>query len=223
MILCIETSGATGSLALADMEGNCIKTLFADSTNAHAEQIPVLAKELIDYASDQGQDIMAVAVNKGPGSYTGLRIGASLAKGICYGFSIPLLSCDGLESMARQSALAGLESDVYICMLDARRDEVFFAIYNASFEVLEPLGSKVLSEDVWVEYRGKKVVFCGNAVAKMKMLIPAFSDYPEFTQNLEASWFCETAAKLYQTQKWADVAYFEPDYGKAFFSGTFKK
>jgi hypothetical protein len=57
----------------------------------------------------------------------------------------------------------------------------------------------------------------------MKMLIPAFSDYPEFTQNLEASWFCETAAKLYQTQKWADVAYFEPDYGKAFFSGTFKK
>ncbi|MFM7766075.1 MAG: tRNA (adenosine(37)-N6)-threonylcarbamoyltransferase complex dimerization subunit type 1 TsaB [Sphingomonadales bacterium] len=223
MILCIETSGATGSLALADMEGKCIRKLTADSTNAHAEQIPLMAKELMDFASSTGESILAVAVNKGPGSYTGLRIGASLAKGICFGRKIPLISCDGLELMARQAAINGFESDVYICMLDARRDEVFFAIYDASFGVLEPLGSKILTEDVWSEYRDRKVVFCGNAVGKMKGLIPAFIEYPEFTEILDAGWFCSTAAALYQREEWADVAYFEPDYGKAFYTGTFKK
>jgi len=223
MILCIETSGTAGSVALADMGGKCIKLLTADIVNAHAEQISLLVNELMGFALAQGQSVCAVAVNKGPGSYTGLRIGASLAKGLCFGLKIPLLSCDGLELLARQAAISSVECDFYICMLDARRDEVFYAVYSASFDVVEPLGAKVLRDGVWSEYKGKKVVFCGNAVAKMKMLIPAFSDYPEFTETLNATWFCATAARLYQNRILADVAYFEPDYGKAFYTGTFKK
>ncbi|MBM3399690.1 MAG: tRNA (adenosine(37)-N6)-threonylcarbamoyltransferase complex dimerization subunit type 1 TsaB [Bacteroidetes bacterium] len=223
MILCIETSGTAGSVALADMGGKCIKLLTADIVNAHAEQISLLVNELMGFALAQGQSVCAVAVNKGPGSYTGLRIGASLAKGLCFGLKIPLLSCDGLELLARQAAISSVECDFYICMLDARRDEVFYAVYSASFDVVEPLGAKVLRDGVWSEYKGKKVVFCGNAVAKMKMLIPAFSDYPEFTETLNATWFCATAARLYQNRILADVAYFEPDYGKAFYTGAFKK
>lgn len=223
MILCIETSGTAGSVALADMGGKCIKLLTADIVNAHAEQISLLVNEMMGFALAQGQSVCAVAVNKGPGSYTGLRIGASLAKGLCFGLKIPLLSCDGLELLARQAAISSVECDFYICMLDARRDEVFYAVYSASFDVVEPLGAKVLRDGVWSEYKGKKVVFCGNAVAKMKMLIPAFSDYPEFTETLNATWFCATAARLYQNRILADVAYFEPDYGKAFYTGAFKK
>ncbi len=223
MILCIETSVAVGSVALADSKGNCVKKLSSDTGNAHAEQIPVLVAQCIDFAKSQGQGISAVAVNKGPGSYTGLRIGASLAKGICFGLNIPLVSCDGLEMTARMAATSGVDADVYICMTDARRDEVFFAIYNATFECKEPLSAKILSEDSWIEYRGKRVVFCGNAVGKLKDLVPAFADYAEFTATLDASWFCESATKMHERGEWADVAYFEPDYGKAFYTGNLKK
>jgi tRNA threonylcarbamoyladenosine biosynthesis protein TsaB len=223
MILCIETSGAVGSVALADSGGNCVLKLYSDVENAHAEQIPVLAAQCIAFAKSQGQGISAVAVNKGPGSYTGLRIGASLAKGICFGLNVPLLSCDGLEMTARMAALSGVDADVYICMTDARRDEVFFAIYNASFECKEPLAAKILSEDAWIEYRGRKVVFCGNALSKLKQLVPAFDGYPGFTETLDASWLCASAAKMHERREWADVAYFEPDYGKAFFTGNLKK
>ena len=223
MILCIETSGAIGSVALADLAGNCVAKRVASAVNAHAEQIPVMAAELIEYAETTGSGIEAVAVNKGPGSYTGMRIGSSLAKGLCFGYGIPLIACDGLEIMARKAAASGCGSDMYLCVMDARRDEVFFAVYGASFEVVEPLGSKILSEDVWREYRDKNVVFCGDAVAKLKRLVPAFTDYSEFTEILDASWFCETAAHLNGREKWADLAYFEPDYGKAFYTGNLKK
>lgn len=223
MILCIETSGAMGSVALAGKDGKCLKIRIADSVNAHAEQIPVMVSELLDFAVSQGENIEAVAVNKGPGSYTGLRIGSSLAKGLCFGCHIPLIACDGLEMMARQAARSGFQADVYICMLDARRDEVFFAIYNSRFEVLEPLSAMVLAGSVWSEYRAKNVVFCGDATSKLKRLVPSFQHYPEYSAIPDASWFCEDAARKFSGKNWADVAYFEPDYGKAFYTGTMKK
>ena len=223
MILCIETSGAIGSAALSGPKGQCVELCMATAGNAHAEQIPVMAARLMDIAMAEGSRIEAVAVNKGPGSYTGLRIGTSLAKGICFGLGVPLIACDGLQLMARKAASAGLLGDYYICMMDARRNEVFYAIYSSSFEVLEPLGSKVLSEDVWGDYAGKKVVFCGNAVEKLKTLIPTFADYPAMECEPDASWLCPDAFGQLKQQKLADLAYFEPDYGKAFYTGTLSK
>jgi tRNA threonylcarbamoyladenosine biosynthesis protein TsaB len=223
MILCIETSGAIGSAALSGPDGQCVELCIATAANAHAEQIPEMAARLMDIAIECGNQIEAVAVNKGPGSYTGLRIGSSLAKGICYGLGVPLIACDGLQLMARKAASAGLSGDYYICMMDARRDEVFYAIYNSSFEVLEPLGSKILSEDVWGDYAGKKVVFCGNAVEKLMTLIPTFANYPAMECEPEASWLCSDAFAQLKQQKLADLAYFEPDYGKAFYTGTISK
>lgn len=223
MIICIETSGEVGSVALADNAGNCIKKLHSNAVNAHAEEIPVLVAELIEFAESQGDKVSAVAVNKGPGSYTGLRIGASLAKGLCFGFNIPLIACDGLAMMAQQASESGFCAEVYICVMDARRDEVFYSVYNRAFSILKPLGAMVLSEEAWSEYRDKNVVFCGNAVTKLKNLVPAFRDFPGFTETLDASWFCKNAAHQFENHIWADVAYFEPDYGKAFYTGTSKK
>jgi tRNA threonylcarbamoyladenosine biosynthesis protein TsaB len=107
--------------------------------------------------------------------------------------------------------------------MDARRDEVFYAIYGPTFELLEPLCNKVLSEGVWSGYRGKEVVFCGNAVEKLKTLIPVFSDYPMLDCEPEASWLCSDAFAQLKQQTLADLAYFEPDYGKAFYTGTISK
>lgn len=222
MILCIETSGAFGSVALADADGRCLELLKTTSDNAHAEQIPVLVSRLIGLSNERGGKIEAVAVNKGPGSYTGLRIGTSLAKGVCYGFGIPLIACDGLQLMAMQASAEGLAADCYICVMDARRNEVFFAIYGPSFEVLEPLGNKILSEGVWSDYIGKDVVFCGNAVDKLKTLIPAFEDYRGYYSNVSAEWLCSDATRQLAAGKTADLAYFEPDYGKAFYTGASK-
>lgn len=223
MILCIETSGVIGSAALADLDGQCVELKTATVENAHAEQIPVMAVQLIELAKLKGGGIKAVAVNKGPGSYTGLRIGTSLAKGICYGNQIPLIACDGLQLMAKQAATAGLRGSHYICMMDARRNEVFFAVYGTDFEVLSPLGSQILSDGVWSDYKGKEVVFCGNAVEKLKALLPEFKDYPSLHSEPNASWLCSDAVLQLQQQNLADLAYFEPDYGKAFYTGTFTK
>lgn len=222
MILCIETSGAFGSVALADEDGRCLELLSTTNENAHAEQIPVLVSRLIGLSKERGSKINAVAVNKGPGSYTGLRIGTSLAKGICYGFGIPLIACDGLQLLAKQAAAEGLLADCYICAMDARRNEVFFAIYGPAFEVLEPLSNKILSEGVWSDYIGKDVVFCGNAVDKVKALIPAFADYRSHHCNVSAEWMCSDATRLFTAGEIADLAYFEPDYGKAFYTGASK-
>jgi tRNA threonylcarbamoyladenosine biosynthesis protein TsaB len=223
MILCIETSGAIGSVALAGADGQCVEVCLATSENAHAEQIPIMAERLMNRAVAEGSSIAAIAVNKGPGSYTGLRIGTSLAKGLCFGLGVPLIACDGLQLMAKRAATSGLSGDVYICMMDARRNEVFYAIYSAEFNVLEPLANKILSEDVWIEYADKKVVFCGNAVEKLKTLIPTFSHYPALECVPDASWLCFDACTQLKEQKLADLAYFEPDYGKAFYTGTHSK
>jgi tRNA threonylcarbamoyladenosine biosynthesis protein TsaB len=222
MILCIETSGAFGSVALADADGRCLELFKTTAENAHAEQIPVLVSRLVGLTYERGSNIEAVAVNKGPGSYTGLRIGTSLAKGICYGFGIPLIACDGLQLLAMQAASEGFLAECYICVMDARRDEVFFAIYGPAFEVLVPLGNKILSEGVWSDYIGKDVVFCGNAVDKLKTLIPAFAGYRAHHSHVSAEWMCSDAIRQFEAGKTADLAYFEPDYGKAFYMGSSK-
>jgi tRNA threonylcarbamoyladenosine biosynthesis protein TsaB len=223
MILMIESSGPVGSVAICDTKGNSLGSLFSDQPNAHAELLPGMVEKVMNLAGINTGDLLAVAVNKGPGSYTGLRIGASLAKGLCFGLNIPLIAADGLKVMSLQASKHGIPGDAYVCMVDARRDEVFYAVYDHQFQQMEPLSAKILAPGAWQMLEQKHIVFCGNATDKMKQLVPEHADAPGYDGLPQASEFASEVARQFNAGEFADTAYFEPDYGKAFMAGVTKK
>lgn len=223
MILMIETSGKTGSVALAGENGTCLHQLVSARENAHAEEIPGMVQQICAMAGIQLSSLRAIAVNQGPGSYTGLRIGTSLAKGLCYGLNIPLLAADGLQAMAEYAAREGHQADIYICMVDARRDEVFTATYDRAFSMTEPLRPVILQQDSWERWHGRDVVICGDSGEKSGRLLSADSGFRYADVLLRAAMFCPMIDRMYKAGTFADLAYFEPEYGKEFMAGITKK
>ncbi len=161
-------------------------------------------------------DINAVAISAGPGSYTGLRVGMSAAKGLCYALDIPLITINTLEMMARS---AGVQKDAWLCpMIDARRMEVFTALYDESFQCLMPSTSKILDEDSFSEQLNQhRIMFFGNGNEKFRNICK----HPNAVFcNHQASAFdmITLAAEKLKNRKYADLAYTEPFYGKDFHS-----
>ena len=214
IILNIETATTNCSVALSK-EG---KTIFLkedyDKNYSHAERLHVYIDEVLKEAGIALNDLSAVAISKGPGSYTGLRIGVSAAKGLCFALDKPLISVSTLEALAHQ---VSCNEGVIVAMLDARRMEVYSAVFDCNYKRIRQTKAQILVEHAFSEYLEKgKVYFIGNGVEKTKDII----NHPNavFIENKlpSANDMSLLAYKKFKTNDFEDVAYFEPYYLKDF-------
>ena len=220
-ILCIETSTTNCSVALAKNGEVAIVKEDNNTSYSHAESLHIFIDELLKKVPLKLKQLSAVCISKGPGSYTGLRIGVSAAKGLCYALGIPLISVNTLDSLARQ---AGDISDGYIVpMLDARRMEVYSATYNNSFDCITETEALILNEESYIDLLQKKpTYFIGNGVKKFKEICT----HPNaiFLENKlpSAKELAAISFQKFKNNNFEDVAYFEPFYLKDFVAGRKK-
>jgi len=184
----------------------------------HARLLTVFAEEILKRNQLKTTDIDAVAVSKGPGSYTGLRIGVSAAKGFCYANQIPLIAISTLEAMTDHVIKFVPEKYTLFCpMIDARRMEVYTCLFNEKGQIIQPVTAQIIDPLYLAEeLKQSNIVFFGNGAAKCKSTI----DHPNavFLEDVYASaaYMCELAEAAYNNQWFEDVAYFEPFYLKDF-------
>lgn len=217
-ILNIETSTSVCSVALS-MDGQVLFEKTSYEGPSHAVLLGVYVEEAIAVAKKKGVKLSAVAVSSGPGSYTGLRIGVSVAKGLCFGYDIPLISIHTLDILTIAALKQQKEANdrLYCAMLDARRMEVYAAIYNSSLEVIRGISADIVNADTYMSYLEKdKVCFFGNGAEKCKSIITSpnalFMDniYPLAVNMIPLS------ERAFIAGAFEDVAYFEPFYLKEF-------
>jgi tRNA threonylcarbamoyladenosine biosynthesis protein TsaB len=227
MILCIETATGICSAALCD-EQSVISVLDAPPGMSHAARLTVIIRKLLAEASINARDLDAVAVSKGPGSYTGLRIGVSVAKGITYGAGIPLIGINTLLAMCHGYLIKNplpATSDVLLCpMIDARRMEVYNALLRPDGTFVRETSADIINESSYKEVLAKnRIVFFGNGAEKCKDAIrhPNAIFYDDFT--LSASYLHIPAVNAVRNGQFEDVAYFEPYYLKEFIATTPRK
>lgn len=221
LILSIETSTDVCSAAVHD-SGELIANQTHKIEKSHSSLLPGIAGDVLKEANYTLKDLSAVAVSAGPGSYTGLRIGVTNAKGFCYAMSIPLIAIDTLDTMIQ--AVEGMFKGEYnLCpMMDARRMEVYTKMVDQEQNEIWPLQAKILDEKSFSELTGSTYLF-GNGM-------PKFRDIVE-QQNLifiddifpDASNMGKLAFEKYQGGSFEDVAYFEPNYLKEWRTTTPKK
>lgn len=185
----------------------------------HSEKLHSFIQQALQEAGLKPKDLQAVAVGKGPGSYTGLRIGVSAAKGICFSLNIPLLSADGLKILVRQflqnHTLGG--NDLVLPMIDARRMEVYYSVHNHKGMRLQEIEAAVVDEDFCAKWPGKTLHFIGDGAEKLSGLFNKVErvnihQYP----FPEAAYLAQLAEEKLQEHAEEDVAYFEPFYLKNF-------
>ncbi len=232
LILCIETGTDICSVGIAK-DGELISLRESDRGRDHAGKLGVFADELLRETGISPEDLDAVAVGKGPGSYTGLRIGVSFAKGLCYGLQIPLLavgSLDALAEVAREDYEAGIldidEQDwaaARLCpMVDARRMEVYARIFDSEGKPLSDVSAEIIDEDSFSQWRepGRKLVIFGNGASKCTDMLP---DALLIDVAPSARGLTRLAQQAFDKCEGVDLAYFEPFYLKDFIVTESKK
>ena len=219
-ILYIETATDVCSVALS--KGAEIIGLKEEAGgNNHAKHLLPFVDEVLKQAEASMTDINGVAVSIGPGSYTGLRIGVSTAKGIAYTAGIPVMAISTLESIAQGVktfwAESSSEQPQIVPMIDARRMEVFTTRYDFNMQSLEEISSKIVDENTFAELLSKeKVLFCGNGMPKCKEILSAFPNAKFMDAPISAKNMLPAALRKWQKQEFEDVAYFEPFYLKEY-------
>lgn len=224
MILCLETATPTCSVALNE-KGNTIALRECKGQNAHSEKITTFIKEVLEEVGLQVKQLDAVAVSKGPGSYTGLRIGVSTAKGVCYAADLPLLAIDTLHAMAYGMATRLGEAihptDLLIPMIDARRMEVYHAVFDAQLNPVSETKALVVDEHSFDHLLDNhRLWLFGDGAAKLTLV---FGNHPQI-QIIDdllpsAAFMAALAEQALQARDFVDVAYFEPFYLKDFVAG----
>jgi len=212
-ILNIETATKNCSVAIAKNGEIILCKEIAEEGYSHAEKLHVFIEEAIAEAGISVQDLTAIAVSQGPGSYTGLRIGVSAAKGLCFALNIPLIAVDTLQTLASQ---AKISKGKIIPMLDARRMEVYSEIFNASLEVEREIQAEVITEDSFKDIT-EAIYFVGDCADKCKSVLT--KDNFIFLEDIKypsASAMSKISFDKYQKSDTVDVAYFEPYYLKDF-------
>lgn len=220
-ILCIETGTAVCSVALGGEEGLLGYRELSDP-KSHASELSVLIQALLEELAFDIGGIDAVAIGRGPGSYTGLRIGVSLAKGICFALNRPLVAVDSLTAMVygvEQLADAQqLGSADFLCpMIDARRMEVYTALFDSQKRRLTDVSATIVGSDTFSrQLQSGKIIFFGNGAPKCRFVIS--SQNATFIDNFEPSarFMLPLALKAYKDEQFEDIAYFEPFYLKDF-------
>ena len=219
-ILHLETATTLCSVCIAK-DGEVIASQSLNDGYTHAENLGRFIESCLVSAGIESKNLSAIAVGKGPGSYTGLRIGASTAKGLAYALDIPLISISTLETLAKHQRLIDFDG-ILLPMLDARRMEVYCAAFNANGKQLLPTQAKILDEYSFSELlEQEKVAFVGDGAAKFEALIkehPNASFFPDIYP--EATSMVKPALEKLQRRDTEDVAYFEPYYLKDFVATT---
>jgi tRNA threonylcarbamoyladenosine biosynthesis protein TsaB len=221
-ILCVETGTDTCSVGLAK-NGALAALRESAGERDHARLIAVYTEEVLAEAGITASTLDAVAVSKGPGSYTGLRIGVSFAKGLCYGLNLPLIGIGSLDSLC-QTAINNYELIIinyFIPMIDARRMEVFGQVFDAQGTALTVPEAWIIDENSLAEWREKgEVLIFGSGAAKCRETLP-WARYIDVEPS--ANGMVRLAAEAFEAGNFEDTAYFEPFYLKDFVITTSKK
>ncbi|MDR2775051.1 MAG: tRNA (adenosine(37)-N6)-threonylcarbamoyltransferase complex dimerization subunit type 1 TsaB [Tannerella sp.] len=226
-IINIETATAVCSAALSE-KGEVVfeKTLFEGAS--HASMLGVFVEEAVKEMKHHELTVDAVSVSSGPGSYTGLRIGVSMAKGLCFGWNVPLLNIPTLDIMASK-ALKRISPDKespgsFLCaMIDARRMEVYTAVYDRSLRKIRDTGAEIVTEETYAALLEKqKVYFFGSGASKCKDIIQ--SPNAVFIEDIHplASDMAVLSEQAFENGRFEDIVYFEPFYLKDFIATVAK-
>ena len=222
IILNIETATKNCSVCLSDNEKILSLIEFNEGQFSHAEKLHSFILEVLKNSDKSMQHIDAIAVSKGPGSYTGLRIGVSAAKGLCFALDKPLISISTLESMSH--IVEPKKGDFVIPLIDARRMEVYSAVYNDKYEQIRETLAEIIDEHSFLDYLKKgKVFFLGDGASKCTELITHKNANFLNNEFPSAKEMAKLSSKKYQNREFEDVAYFEPFYLKDFVAGIPKK
>jgi len=229
LILNIETATSVCSVSLAK-DGRRVSSKESGEERSHSEQLTVMIKELLSGQNMKATDLDAVAVSSGPGSYTGLRIGVSAAKGICYAAGIPLLSVNTLKLMAKgilkhPDIQTQADHDILLCpMIDARRMEVYSALFDMKNELKREVVAEIITENSYTDIlKEKKIAFFGDGSEKCRDIIKNINAvfisgyYPSADDMIPLS------HEAWKQKKYEDIAYFEPFYLKDFIPTVPKK
>ncbi|WP_207423485.1 tRNA (adenosine(37)-N6)-threonylcarbamoyltransferase complex dimerization subunit type 1 TsaB [Desertivirga brevis] len=218
LLLQIETSTTSCSVALAE-NGSLLFVKELNERNIHASHITLFIEEVLKASGKSMSELDAVAVSKGPGSYTGLRIGVSAAKGLCYALDIPLIAVSTLQAMAAGICNKFTEEDFLFCpMIDARRMEVYTALFDKELTEVSPIEAKIIDKESFSEFlTSYSIVFFGDGAEKCQDVL-GNSGKALFVTDFynSAAHFSEIALNKFRAQQFEDVAYFEPYYLKDF-------
>jgi tRNA threonylcarbamoyladenosine biosynthesis protein TsaB len=222
MILCVETATDLCSVALCD-SGGTVALRENDKGRSHASVLTVFIEEILREAGIRAADLNAVAVSKGPGSYTGLRIGVSVAKGITYAASIPLIGVDTTRSMfhgfsdSADNNFNITSTDLFCPALDARRMEIYYTVYDVKGNMISQIKAEIIDKNSFSEFPETSRIFMfGDGAAKCigvvnRKNITFVSDF-----RMSASFMRKPAYEALNNNRFENVAYFEPFYLKDF-------
>jgi tRNA threonylcarbamoyladenosine biosynthesis protein TsaB len=229
MILCLETATSVCSVALCTAD-SVISSRHNSENRSHASLLTVFIEDILKEQGLKTRDLDAVAVSKGPGSYTGLRIGVSVAKGITYRAGIPLIGIDTPLSMfcGMKYAEHGLNAEpgslIYCPMLDARRMEVYFCLFDDKGARLSDISAEIVGEKSFSGIaEDKQVVFFGDGAMKCRGVIKRGNSYFYPGYEISADHMQKPAFEALSAGRFEDIAYFEPFYLKDFIATTQRK
>jgi tRNA threonylcarbamoyladenosine biosynthesis protein TsaB len=222
LLLLIETATTSCSVALVQ-QGQVLAIKELNERNIHAEVITVFIEDIFKKEDKTYNDLDAVAVSSGPGSYTGLRIGVSTAKGLCFALDKPLISVETMQAMADGMAAKLAEgSTALLCpMIDARRMEVYTALFDAKGNRIRPTSAEIINEHSFADLlKDQQVLFFGDGADKCKELLDRYTN-AQFDGGFinSAAHLKATAQQKFDLATFEDVAYFEPFYLKDFIAG----
>jgi tRNA threonylcarbamoyladenosine biosynthesis protein TsaB len=222
LILQIETATTVCSVALAE-EGSVLAYREIDQRNVHAEVITIFIDELLKTVNKSYHHLDAVAVSCGPGSYTGLRIGISTAKGLCFALDKPLIAIETLEAMTDGIiAKNSFANNSLLCpMIDARRMEVFMAIFDIKGNKIRPTSAEIIDANSFSDLlKTNRIIFFGDGAAKCADVLGSKQNVQIITGfTNSARYLTKKAAEKYLAGDFEDTAYFEPYYLKDFIAG----
>lgn len=212
-ILNIETATKNCSVAIAKDGQTLICSEIAEEGYSHAEKLHVFIEGVLQQSGVAFRDLSAIAVSQGPGSYTGLRIGVSAAKGLCYALGIPLIAIDTLQILASQ---VSIDNGLIVPMLDARRMEVYSAVFDKNHQKIRPTEAEIITAESFADY-DETLYFVGDCAQKCQSVLSRANFI--FLQQVVYPSAREMSALGYEKYKKSDtvdVAYFEPHYLKDF-------
>lgn len=217
LILSLETSTTVCSVALHN-NGKLVASAEMHKEQSHASKLAVLIDQVVKLADIPMSAIQAIAVSEGPGSYTGLRIGVSTAKGLCFALGIPLLSVGTLSLLAKQIQLKTILDNAWLCpMIDARRMEVYCQMFDSELNALQTIEAKVIDEESFKEsLSNHKIIFFGDGGAKCKSVITHSNAF--FISDIvpSAKELGFLASEKFSRNEFENLVTFEPFYLKEF-------
>ena len=222
LILCLETATLVCSVALC-RDGEVIALRESIVHNSHSALITLFVEEVMKEGGYHLHDLDAIAVSKGPGSYTGLRIGVSTAKGFCFALDKPLLAIETLEGAAVYQSLTNplcKDNVLLVPMIDARRMEVYTALFDAHGNRLTDTSADIVTATYFDNYPDRQILLFGDGAAKFTEL---FLENPLITiledRNFSATYLSPIAEERFKNKQFENLAYFEPFYLKQFIAG----